>query len=107
MGKLDKVNKLIEKGNEKGLLKLAGDKDKEVKLAAIGGLGKVGKDDSFNVMITFLIDPDADIRAAAAAALGTMGNNHANAHLRYHLNNEKDPKVIEAMKVAISSLREE
>ena len=51
MSKLDKVTKAIEKGKEAALIKLAGDKDEEVKLAAIAGMGKIGKDDSFNIIV--------------------------------------------------------
>ena len=107
MGKLEKVEKLVAKKNEKGLIKLTSDKDKSVCLAAIAGMGKVGKDDSFNLLISMLPDSDAEIREAASTALGVMGNGHANAHLRYHLSKEQDPKVQEAMKKAISLLRED
>ena len=48
MSKLEKVEKAIEKGKEAALIKLAQDKDEEVRLAAIAGMGKIGKDDSFN-----------------------------------------------------------
>ena len=44
------------------------------------------------------------MRAAAAEALGVMKNEHANAHLRYYLEREKDPAVIAAMRGAIASL---
>ena len=50
MSKLEKVEKAIEKGKEAALIKLAQDKDEEVRLAAIAGMGKIGKDDSFNFM---------------------------------------------------------
>lgn len=40
----------------------------------------------------------------AAQALGVMKNEHANAHLRYYLEREKDPAVIAAMRGAIASL---
>ena len=51
MSKLEKVEKAIEKGKEAALIKLAHDKDEEVKLAAIAGMGKIGKDDSFNAIV--------------------------------------------------------
>ena len=90
MSKLDKVTKLVEKGKEAPLIKLAGDKDKEVRLAAIEAMGRIGKDDSFNAMVPdMLTDEDPDIRAAAATALGVM---------------EKDEKVVAAMKAAITNL---
>lgn len=105
MGKLDKVAKAVEKGKEAPLIKLMNDKDKEVVLAAIEAAGKIGKDDSFNVLIVQLTSSDAAIRAASAAALGVMGNDHARAHLTHSLENEKDPVVIAALKNSIQSLR--
>lgn len=102
--KLDKVAKLVEKNGLSGLIKLAGDNDKTVKLAAIAGLGKINKDDGFNFMIPLLSDSDSDIRCAAALALGEMKNDHASAHLRYCLEREKDPAVLAALKTAISGL---
>ncbi len=105
MSKLEKVEKAIEKGKEAALIKLARDKDEEVKLAAIAGMGKIGKDDSFNAIVPdMLTDEDPKVRAAAAEALGVMKNEHANAHLRYYLEREKDPAVIAAMRGAIASL---
>ncbi len=103
-GKMEKVAKAVEKGKEAGLLKLAHDKDKTVRLSAIAGMGKIGKDDSFNLLIPMLSEEDPDVRAAAAAALGTMGNEHANAHLRYRLEREKDPNVLSAIKTAITQV---
>ena len=105
MSKLEKVEKAIEKGKEAALIKLAHDKDEEVKLAAIAGMGKIGKDDSFNAIVPdMLTDEDPKVRAAAAQALSVMKNEHANAHLRYYLEREKDPAVIAAMRGAIASL---
>ena len=105
MSKLEKVEKAIEKGKEAALIKLAYDKDEEVRLAAIAGMGKIGKDDSFNAIVPdMLTSDDAKIRAAAAEALGVMNNEHDSAHLRYYLEREKDPTVVAAMKKAISSL---
>ena len=89
----------MKKGKEAALIKLAHDKDEEVKLAAIAGMGKIGKDDSFNAIVPdMLTDEDPKVRAAAAEALGVMQNEHANAHLRYYLEREKDPAVIAAMR---------
>lgn len=105
MSKLERVEKAIAKGKENVLIKLAGDKDEEVKLAAIAGMGKIGKDDSFNAMVPdMLTDSDPKVRAAAAEALGEMKNEHASAHLRYYLEREKDPTVVASLKKAISSL---
>ena len=105
MSKLDKVEKAIEKGKESVLIKLANDKDEEVKLAAIAGMSKIGKDDSFNAIVpNMLTDGDPKVRAASAEALGVMKNEHASAHLRYYLEREKDATVIASIKKAISNL---
>ena len=103
MSKLEKVEKAVEKGKEAALIKLAHDKDEEVKLAAIAGMGKVGRDDSFNAIVPDMLTDD-DPKVRAALALGEMNNEHASAHLRYYLEREKDATVIEAIKKAISSL---
>lgn len=105
MSKLEKVEKAIEKGKEVALIKLAQDKDEEVRLAAIAGMGKIGKDDSFNFIVPdMLTNDDPKVRATAAEALGNMDNEHASAHLRYYLEREKDPTVIAAMRNAIAAL---
>lgn len=105
MGKLEKIQKSEQKGKEAPIVKLMTDKDKEVKLAAIAAGGRVGKDDSFNVLITALTtDEDPDIRAAAATALAVMKNEHARAHMQYRLEKESDPKVISAIKAAIQAM---
>lgn len=89
---------------ERKLVKLARDKDQQVRLAAIAGLGKVGKDDGFNLLITTMADSDPKIRAASARALGELGNEHAVAHLTYHLGQESDKEVVAAIKSAITAL---
>ena len=92
MSKLEKVEKAIEKGKEAALIKLAQDKDEEVRLAAIAGMGKIGKDDSFNFIVPdMLTNDDPKVRATAAEALGNMER-------------EKDPTVIAAMRNAIAAL---
>ncbi len=103
-GKMEKVAKAVESGKEAVLLKLSRDKDKTVRLSAIAGMGKIGRDDSFNLLVPMLSEEDPDVRAAAAAALGVMKNEHASAHLRYRLEREKDPNVLSAIKTAITQL---
>ena len=76
MSKLEKVEKAIEKGKEAALIKLAQDKDEEVRLAAIAGMGKIGKDDSFNFIVPdMLTNDDPKVRATAAEALGNILDN--------------------------------
>lgn len=105
--KADKIKKDIEKKNEKGLIAFAHEKDKQMRLEAIAGIGKVGTDDGFNCLIPMLGDEDADIRAAAATALGDLGNIHARAHLSFHFKNEQDERVKEAIQAALGKIRDD
>ena len=104
MSKLEKIEKYVAGHMEEKLVKLAQDKDQEVRLAAIAGLGKVGKDDGFNLLITLLSDGDPQLRAASARALGELGNEHATAHLTYRLEHETDAEVAAAIKEAVAAL---
>ena len=71
MSKLEKIEKYVAGHKEEKLVKLAQDKDQEVRLAAIAGLGKVGKDDGFNLLITLLSDGD---RSCGPPAPGPWGS---------------------------------
>ena len=105
MSKLNKVEKCIEKGKDEELVKLAQDKDLEVRLAAIAGLGKMsGKVWASKALISMMTDAEPKVRAACAAAMGELRDDRADTHLRYHLEREKDPQVIEAMEQALSAL---
>ena len=52
MGKLEKIENVFKRGKEDELVKLVHDRDKNVRLAAIAGLGRAGKDNACNVLIT-------------------------------------------------------
>lgn len=104
MSKLEKIEKYVAGHKEEKLVKLAQDRDQEVRLAAIAGLGKVGKDDGFNLLITLLSDGGPQLRAASARALGELGNEHATAHLTYRLEHETDAEVAAAIKEAVAAL---
>lgn len=104
--KMETVEKAITKKNEKKLLGLVGDKDKQVTLAAMRGLGKVGSDDGLNTLITMLHNQDEDIRAAAASALGEMGNGHSRAHLSHQMSNETNENVKKAISGALSQIKD-
>ena len=61
-------------------------------------------DDSYNTLITLLRSPAADVRAAAATALGNLGDQKARAHIDHMIKEEKDAVVQETMKKALSKL---
>ena len=99
-----KIEKMVEKRNAAVLIHLAGDKDSVIALKAVEALGHVPGDDSYNTLITLLRSPRADMRAAAATALGTLGDPKAQAHISHMLTTEKDAVVLEAMRKAQSKL---
>ncbi len=105
MSKLTKIEKYVEKGNETALLKMLRNKDRDVQLAAIDGLGKIGKDTSCNELISMLSDPDWEIRARSARALGNIGDDHTTTHLRYRLEHETEKRVSDEIVEALSKLR--
>ena len=105
--KTDKIKKYTEKKNEKGLIELAKDKDKQVALAAIDALGHVGTDDGFNFLVPLLSNADADYRAAAARAMGELGNIHGRAHLSNRRKVEQDENVKKAIIEALGKIKDD
>lgn len=102
--KEQKIEKMVAKKNAAGLIKLVNDKDHVIALKAVEALGQVKGDDSYNTLITLLRSPAADVRAAAATALGTLGDQKARAHIDHMIKDEKDVVVQEAMKKALGKL---
>ena len=102
--KEQKLEKLVEKKNAAAIIKLISGKDSVIALKAVEALGKVPGDDSYNTLITLLRSPVAAVRAAAAVALGTLGDQKARAHIDHMVGSEKDAVVVEAMKKALSKL---
>ena len=99
-----KIDKMVEKQNAAGLIKLVSDHDHVIALKAVEALGQVKGDDSYNTLITLLRFPAADVRAAAATALGNLGDQKARAHIDHMIKEEKDAVVQETMKKALSKL---
>jgi HEAT repeat protein len=104
--KTEKINKLVEKKKAEKIIPFLNDRDGAVALAAIAGLGKAGGDDAYNALIPLLRSNNAAARAAAAQALGELGASQGRTHLSYHLAQEKDEKVREAIRGALDRLPE-
>lgn len=107
MGKLEKIEKYAKKGNADKIVKLAGDKDKEIRMAAIEGLGEViSNEKALNTLVSMMKDEDADIRRAVAAALGKSEGSYVETQLRFCLSHEKDERVLETAKESLEKVRE-
>ena len=102
MGKIEKIEKLAGKGKAEKVLKFVGDKDKEVRLAAIKGVsGMIDDEDVRNTVVALTEDADPDIRKAAITAQGSGSGSYVETRLRYCLTHEKDEKVLQAVREAL------
>lgn len=103
--KTEKIAKLAEKKQTEKIAKYLNDKDKEVVLAAIRGLGDAGGESGYNALVALLHNPDASIRQATATALGKTGFAQSRTHLSYQLKSETDPAVQASIRSALDSLQ--
>lgn len=102
---LEKISKLAEKNNADKLTKLAQDKNEEIKLAAIAGLGRCSSDIAYNTLVSLLHDVNPKARAAAATALHQYGNPSARSHIEHQLVNETDEAIKQTLHDALKGLR--
>ena len=102
--KLSKVAKMAEKNQAEKLEKLLKDKDMEVVLAAIDGLGQCTGDTAFNALVPLILSPDAQVRAHAVTALGVMGLPKARTFLLHQRDEEKDAAVMAAIEEALKKI---
>lgn len=108
MSKIEKVEKYIKSGKVHKLVDLTKDKDKEVCLAAIRGLGKFAEnEDALNTLVNMEEDSDAEIREAVVTAMGDATGSYVETQLSYCLGHEKDPKVLEAARNSLKKIRGE
>lgn len=103
--KLGAVEKAIQKNNTSALISLGENKDLEVRLAAIAGLGIVGGEEVSHFLISRLSSPEAEVRVAAAHALGALGDKHTKAFVSAQMNKETDPDIREAMGQAMMHIK--
>jgi len=103
--KMDSVEKAIKKNNAAALIGLGDNKDKEVCLAAIAGLGSVGGQEACNYLISRLSSQEPEVRIAAAHALGALGDKHTKAFVSAQMSKETDPAVRDAMGQAMMHIK--
>lgn len=102
--KLAKIDKLVEKKNGDALAALAIGQKQEIRLKAIAGMGQVGGDSCYNVLVTCLRDADPQVRSAAAVSLAQVGDHRGRGHLEHQLKTESDPQVREALRKALGCI---
>ena len=100
---LKKIEKLTSKKNSEALAKFLTNKDVQVRVAAVRGLGASGGEFAFNNLTPLLRDGNPPIRAAAATALRALEDPRAVSFINYSLKEEKDPAAKEAMSRALSA----
>lgn len=101
-----KIEKLVQKKNASGLVKLLSSKDESIRVMAIKALGKVPSEDTFNSLTALMRNPSAAIRAAAAEALGMLGDAKARAFIEHAAATEQDDTVKAAIREALSKLHD-
>jgi HEAT repeat protein len=104
--KMSAIEKAIKKSNAGTLIELADNKDGEVSMAAISGLGNVGGQEACNFLVSRLGNPEPAVRIAIAHALGAIGDRHTKAFLSAQMNKETAPEVKEAMRKAMMLIKE-
>ncbi|HPJ01740.1 MAG TPA: HEAT repeat domain-containing protein [Candidatus Limiplasma sp.] len=104
--KMNAVDKAIKKQNVSALIDLSQDKDEEVCLKALAGLGTVGGDDATHYLNTRLQSPDPKVRLVVVQALGSIADKHTKAFLAAQLKREEDPVVKEALLDAMGKIKE-
>lgn len=102
--KMGKIDKLVAKKKVEPLISLANDKQEDVRLAAIAGLGKCDVDEAYNALVPMLRESSPSVRIASAKALATLGRASARVHIDHQIAAEKDANVLAEMKKALSAL---
>ena len=102
--KISKIGKMIEKNQVEKLESLLKDKNMDVVLAAIDGLGQCTGDTAFNALVPLILSPDAQVRTHAVKALGVMGLPKARTFLLHQKASEKDKDVLAAIEEALKKI---
>lgn len=91
--KTEKIADFVAKKKVGKLTKLALDKDEEVAVAALEGLGEVGGEEADEFLQNLIRDPSPAIRLGVAKAFQKTGNDHVSEALRHQMLVETDPKL--------------
>ncbi|MCI8623500.1 MAG: HEAT repeat domain-containing protein [Provencibacterium sp.] len=104
-GKLEKIRHYGEKGKWEKLESFTKSNDAEIRAAAYEALGGIRKDESNNILVAGIADPDARVRLAVAHSLAKIGTDHNEEQIKHQLANESDAGVQNALREAMVAVR--
>jgi HEAT repeat protein len=99
----DKIAKWGEKGKAANLVKAAGSKKENLRLAAAKAMGNVDDEQVYNSLIALLRDRNPEIRMAVLDSLRKLNNKNAIEYVR-GLVSDTDAKVSEMAKQVLKDL---
>ncbi len=99
----EKIAKWGQSGKAAKLVKAAGTRKENLKLALAKAMGNVKDEQTFNILITYLRDRNPEIRIAALESLEKINSKNAIEHVR-GLINDPDPKVSEKARSVLKAL---
>ena len=99
----EKVAKWGEKKKGAKLVKAAGSRKENIRLAAAKAMGNVEDEQVFNTLITLLRDRNPEIRISAMESLQKIKNKNAIEHVR-GLINDTDTKVSDKAREVLKAL---
>ena len=96
---IEKIKKLTEKKKTAPIIKMMGKADSDVLVVALDALGKIGDEDSFNMITHYLEHEDAKVRVAACKAALVIDTEYMKTHfvslLRYMADRKQFLKLMD------------
>ena len=102
--KMSRIDRLVVKGKDEALIRLAVKHKQAVRLKALEGMAQLGGGRCFERAIACLQDADPTIRCAAAQALLKMDAEKSRPAIMEQLRIEKDPQVRHALRELMSKM---
>ena len=102
--KTTKIEHSIQKGNSAKLIALLKDKNQDVRIKAIQGLGKIGDDHAVNALIGLLSDSSQAVRMEAIKSMGDTGNQTVRPHLQHLIQTETDENTKKVIRDSIARI---
>lgn len=102
--KATKIEHSVQKGHSAKLIPLLKDKNLDVRIKAIQGLGKIGDDHAINALIGLLSDPNQTVRMETIKSMGDTGNQTVRSHLQHLIQTETDDNVKKVIREAIARI---